>query len=236
VKDSVPNIQSGRTTLPTPVVTIRNSGFYGNRGNGASEAGPQAVPVLLDAVVDEAIAAEGRFDAVGGRGREIVAVEQIVVGTALTGVHGRLARPEKEAVTAVGDRVVGNHVATALLVYQEAGGVLAAVVEAVAVTADAPVDPVVHHFAVGDAIQADAEARQEREVVVPDGEIPGTGDHQPVLALTREIAIDPATVDVRQVEAGAVAQPLVLLVMVIRHPVERAAWPWATRLSFSTRL
>ncbi len=47
-------------------------------------------------------------------------------------------------------------------------------------------------------------------------------DHQAVLALHRRRVVDLGAIAVTQVDAGAVPQPLVLLVLVVRHPVDQA--------------
>src|SRR5262249_34571846 len=118
-------------------------------------AAPNAVPALQEEVVDEVVAAEGGLDAVGGGVAEVVAIEQVVVAAAFAGIHRRLAGPKEEAVAAVGHGVVGEDVSVGLLIDQDAGGVLASVVDAVAEASDAPVDLVVHDDVVGALVHAE---------------------------------------------------------------------------------
>src|SRR5688500_16985355 len=54
-------------------------------------AAPETVPRAFDAIPHEGVPRERRLHYAGGREREIVRVEEIVVGSALAGVHGVLA-------------------------------------------------------------------------------------------------------------------------------------------------
>ena len=72
---------------------------------------PNAVPALHHEVAHERVSAKGGLDSVGGGVRPIVHIEQIVVASALAAVHGALPSPKKEAVSAMGYRVIGKDIA-----------------------------------------------------------------------------------------------------------------------------
>ena len=185
-------------------------------------AAPEPVPASLDAVAVEDVPAEGRFHAIGRREAEIVGVEHVVVRAPLARVHGGLAGPEEEAVAAVRHGIEGHDVPVALLVDEDAGRILTAVVEPLAVAADAEVDLVVLDRAAAGAIEPDADSRQEREVVVPDFRAVRAREHQAVLSLDDRRVVDFGVVGIGEVDAGTALEPLILLVVMVGHPVEEA--------------
>ena len=183
-------------------------------------AAPHAVFAPPQAVAGDGVAAEGRLDAVGGGVADVVAGKDVVVGAAAAGVHRGLAGPEEHAVAAVGERVVGDDVAAALLVDQQSRRVLAARVHAVAVAADVVVHAIVEDGVVAGSIQADPQAGIEREIVVPNRE-PATADQQQcVHALHHRVLAHLSARDIRQVDRGAEPQPFVVIVVVKRQPVD----------------
>src|SRR5439155_8543776 len=114
------------------------------RGDTGLEAvaAPHAIFAPPQAVAGDGVAAERRLDAVGGGVADVVAGEDVVVGAAAAGVHRGLTGPQEDAVAAVGEGVVGDDVAAALLIDQQSRRVLAARVHAVAVAADVVVDAI----------------------------------------------------------------------------------------------
>ena len=183
---------------------------------------PHAVFVPVGTVGHEGVPRERRLDPVGRGEAEVVPVEEVVVGAAGAAVHRALTRPQEYAVAAVGDGVVGDDVPRALLVHQQPGRILAATVEAVAVAPHVEVNAVVHDPVAARAVERDARARVEREVVVRDREAVAAHQHQPVGALHRPAAVHLAAAHVCQVERAAPAQPLVMLVVMVRLPVHQA--------------
>ncbi len=186
-----------------------------------AEAVPAPHPVLasLDVITNEDVAAERRLDSVCWGEAEIVHVKKIVVGSALSGVHRALSGPQEHSVTAVRHGVESDDVLVALLVHQQVGSVLSAPIEAVAVATDVVVDLIVHDRVAARPVQSDSESGVEREVVVPDAKPVRAHQHQSVHSPSDGIAADLAGLDVAQVRARAVAQPLILLVVVEREPV-----------------
>src|SRR5512145_1375288 len=76
--------------------------------------------------------------------------------------------PQEEAVAAVRGRVAGERVLARLLVDEDRGRVLAAVVDAVAVAAHVPVEGVVYDPVTARSVHAEPQAAVEAEVVAPD--------------------------------------------------------------------
>ena len=111
-------------------------------------------------------------------------------------------------------------VPTRLFVHQDAGGVLPAEIETVAVAAHRIVECVVGDHAVGGAIHAKTHRREKRKRVVPDLQASRPRDHQAVLSLNRAVVINLGVVTLRQINSCAKLQPFVLLVVVVRHPVD----------------
>src|SRR6059058_591612 len=95
-------------------------------------------------------------------------------------------------------------------------------VEAFAVTADVIVDLVMHDPVVARPIEADAESGVEREIVVPHEERLASRQKQRVHALLDDVATDLTATDILQIERRAETQPLVLLVVMEREPIDQA--------------
>src|SRR5207245_4285034 len=84
-------------------------------------AAPHAVLAAPRAIADDVVAAERDLDPVRRGVADVVAGERVVVRTARPGIHGGLARPQEDPITAVRHRVEGHVVARALLEQQEIG-------------------------------------------------------------------------------------------------------------------
>src|SRR5678815_4875955 len=98
--------------------------------------------------------------------------------------------------------------------------VLAATIEAVAVAAHVVARAVLHDDVVARPIEPDADARVELDHVVPDAQAVGADEHQSFHALLDAHVPDLAAVDVLEIRARPEAQPLALLVVMVRQPVD----------------
>jgi hypothetical protein len=77
----------------------------------------------------------------------------------------------------------------------------------------------VHHPVAAAAVEADAHAGVEMDRVVVKQPVVAAGEHQPVHAACDGDAPDEGMLAVFQVHRSAVAQPLVLVVLVVAEPV-----------------
>ena len=189
-------------------------------GGAEAVAAPDPVFGSLDVIADERVAAESRLDSICRGEAEVVAVEKIVVGAALAGVHSALAGPQKNAVAAVGHRVVGDDVLVALLVDQQVRGVLPAPIKPFAVAAHVVIGAVVHDGVAARPVETYADAGVEREVVVPDAEPAASHQHQSIHSLVDGVAGDLTGCNIAQVRSRAVAEPLPFFIVVEREPVD----------------
>src|SRR5882762_1719067 len=91
-----------------------------------------------------------------------------------------------------------------------------------AVAADVVVDFVMNDRVVRRAVQADAEARVEREVVVPNHHATGSHQQQSIHAADHDVTAHLGALDVLQIDRGSKPQPFVLLVVMEGQPVDQA--------------
>ena len=107
-------------------------------------AGPNPVTAVVKFILNNKIRTECSFDAICHAVREVVSVDNIPITSAGARIHRVLPRPEEKAIATVCGAVVGNNIVIALLVKQDAGRILTAVVFAMAIAAYVPVEAVVH--------------------------------------------------------------------------------------------
>ena len=91
-----------------------------------------------------------------------------------------------------------------------------------AVAAHVVARAVVHDDVVARPIEPDADAGVELDHVVPDAQAVGADEHQSFHALLDAYVPDLAAVDVLEVRPRAEAQPLALLIVMVRQPVDEA--------------
>src|SRR6266576_2145763 len=91
-----------------------------------------------------------------------------------------------------------------------------------AVAADVVVDFVMNDGVVRRAVQADAEARVEREVVVPNHHAIGSHQQQSIHAADHDVTAHLGALDVLQIDPGPEPHPFVLLVVMEGQPVDQA--------------
>jgi L-arabinose isomerase len=113
---------------------------------------------------------------VGRRVREVVPEEEVVVAAASSGravvpVERLAPREPEDPVAALRDRVLGDHVVAVLLEEEEARRVLAAVVDAVDVAADAAVERVARDRHATAPPHRESPPRKPRGVSVEDARI-----------------------------------------------------------------
>ena len=197
----------------------------------ARVAGPDAADGVADDPVLQILVAEGEgvLDAVGRGIGKIVADEQIVgVAAALVPfdrmladlADGLAAGKAEEAVAAVRHRVLGEDVLVVLLEHEDPGRILPAVVDAMAVAADAEIDGVAADDVARAPPQGDAPAGVEREVVVVDLRARDAVQAQRVLAVPDPRVADGHAGGLLDIDGrGVVGEPLLLVVVVAEEPV-----------------
>ena len=129
-------------------------------------ATPNAVITIFQSVVDDVVATESNLYAIVGSMRKIIAVHQVIIASAFSRIHSLLTGPQEKTIAAMSRRIVSENIVAALFVHEQAGGVLSAMIHAVTVAADVPVEPVVHHPVARRAVQADAQAGVVLDAVV----------------------------------------------------------------------
>src|SRR5205807_1240028 len=112
-------------------------------------------------------------------------------------------------------------VSIALLIDQDTCRVLAPIIDAMRIAPHAPVDLVVHDAVVARKVHAEADPAEEGEIVVPDEAVIAFHQHEAALPTMDGNALYFEPVTAPQVDAGAVPQPLVFLILVVTHPVRK---------------
>src|SRR6185437_11743965 len=168
---------------------------------------PNTVVIPHHHVPHDAIAAEGDLDPVRRRVTEIIPVNQIVVAAPLPRIHRALPRPQEQAIPTVGHGIPGDDVPGALLEEQQSRGVLAPVIE-LRIATDVVIEPIVLDVVLTRAIQPDAEPGIERKVVVPDAQVIGPGEHEPVHAALTRHTLDVSGVHTFEINPRPIPEPL----------------------------
>ena len=98
---------------------------------------------------------------------------------------------------------------------------MTAIVDTVRVPPHTPVNFVVENAVPGCAVHPNTKTRQERKVIVVDVPAVAPRHHQASLTTTCRTFCDRKVIGIAQIKRCSKAQPLILLVLVIAHPVRK---------------
>src|SRR5690606_7728051 len=146
----------------------------------------------------------------------VLAAEALTLAVQPVLADGLQAGEAEEAVAAVRDGVLGDDVVVALLEAEDAGRVLAAVVNALDVPADAEVQGVARDHVATGAPQPEAPAGEEGAVVVVDLGILDAVEENAVLAAAAVDVVHIDVVRILDVDRCAVARHPLVVVVVMR--------------------
>ena len=102
-------------------------------------------------------------------------------------------------------RIISENVVATLLISEDTGGVLSAIVIPIAESTNVPVQFVVHHSIMAGAVQTDANSRVEGNIVVVKKAMMAIGHHQTVLTACDPQVFDKGMIAVFEINSGSVA-------------------------------